>query len=186
MAGPLAAITRGTESVSKGVEASATNFSNHGKTQLQIFDPKYFRVRPSRRINLKGQIEALENYDLLFIQSYLQELDHENKDKFKYQEIKWYSILPQIDGKGLYIPEQINVVVITQDYLLLFEVVNFVDLRKAQSLRRRLLHECICLNQIAKYSLHKSNDGETSILSIVRSTQTKNKVKVIQTHDANS
>tara|TARA_B110000285_G_C14856481_1_gene482458 strand:+ start:243 stop:491 length:249 start_codon:yes stop_codon:yes gene_type:complete len=82
----------------------------------------------------------------------------------------------------LEIPEQINVIVITQEYLLLFEVVNFVDLRKATSLRRRLLHECILLNQIAKYSLHKSNDGLSTVLSIVRSTTTKNKVKSIETH----
>jgi hypothetical protein len=54
LAGPLAAATRGAESVSKGVEVSATNFGNYGKTQLQVFDPKLFRVRPSRRINMKG------------------------------------------------------------------------------------------------------------------------------------
>lgn len=54
LAVPIAAITRGAEQVSKGVEAGATNFSNHGKTQLQIFDPKLFRVRPGRRINMKG------------------------------------------------------------------------------------------------------------------------------------
>ena len=72
-----------------------------------------FRVRPSRRINLKGQIEPLQNYDLLLIQSYLKELDPENREKFHYQEIKQYCIIPQYDNKGLEIPEQINVIVIT-------------------------------------------------------------------------
>jgi hypothetical protein len=49
-------------------------------------------------------------------------------DKFCYQQIKWYTLLPQMNSEGFIIDKDLKVLVITTDYLVLFPALNFVEL----------------------------------------------------------
>lgn len=124
VAAPVAGVLRAGESVSKGVAAGANNFSNYGKSQMALFDPKLFRIRPARRITMKGQIKNIDYNQAILMYSLLQ-LEY---DKFCYQQIKWYKLLPQVNSEGFIIDKDFKVLVITTDYLVLFPAMNFVEL----------------------------------------------------------
>lgn len=70
IASPVTGLLRAGESVSQGISTSANNFSNVGKSNLDVLDPRMVRIRPPRRIDHRGQI-SLYSYNLAIVNMYL-------------------------------------------------------------------------------------------------------------------
>ena len=57
---PAVGSLRVVESVSQGVSGTANSFSNIGKTKLELLNTQQVRVRPPRRIDVRGQIRIYD------------------------------------------------------------------------------------------------------------------------------
>jgi hypothetical protein len=93
---PVAGVLRAGEAVSRGISASANDFSDLGKTKLELLDTKGVRVRYPRRIEQRGQIK-IYNEDLAIINRLLKKMHH---GFFYGQQIRFYALLPTIDQGG--------------------------------------------------------------------------------------
>ena len=67
---PVTGVLRAGESVSQGISATAHSIGNIGKSKIDTLDPKLVRIRPNRRIDVKGQIKIYDQ-NLAIINHYL-------------------------------------------------------------------------------------------------------------------
>ena len=70
---PVTGVLRAGQSVSQGIAASANDFSDFGKTKLELLDTKKVRIRYPRRIEKRGQIK-IYNEDLAIINRLLKKM----------------------------------------------------------------------------------------------------------------
>ena len=77
-----------------------TALANLGKTKMELMDPKKVRVRPPRRIDIRNQIKIYDE-DMAIVNYLIKKI---NKGFFEGQQIKFYAVLPNIDGYGNVLP----------------------------------------------------------------------------------
>lgn len=111
---------------------------------------KKVRIRPSRRIDLRGQIRIYDE-DLAIINNLLLKA---NNGLFVNQQIRFYALLPQIDSSGEPSQKCKSLIIITNEYLLLMNLFNFFDMHKQKKVQQSLvLSEK--LKHIVNYSVRK-------------------------------
>ena len=93
------------------------------------------RVRPCRRIDLRGQVR-IYNEDLAFIHKIL---INTNNSFFKNQQIKYYVLLPTLDLQGNVLQNRKSLLIVTNEYLLYIRVYNFLDLQSEKYLQKCLM-----------------------------------------------
>ena len=67
---PVAGVARFLHYFFLGLSVQAITFSNIGKSELEKLDTKHVRVRPKRRIDVRGQIKVYSQ-DIAFINELL-------------------------------------------------------------------------------------------------------------------
>ena len=74
IASPVASVLRIGHSLSEGVAGTAHDIGNLGKSKLELLNTKKVRIRPSRRIDARGQIKIYDP-DLAIIHKYLKHVN---------------------------------------------------------------------------------------------------------------
>jgi vacuolar protein sorting-associated protein 13A/C len=157
VATPVTATLRAGESISQGISGSATALANLGRTKMELMDPKKVRVRPPRRIDIRNQIKIYDE-DMAIVNYLVKKI---NKGFFEAQQVRFYAVLPNIDAYGNLIPIQKSLLLITNEYLILMQVFNFVDLLDEGNLSKSLL-----LSERLKNIIHyKITKFETATLT---------------------
>ena len=93
---PVTAALRPLQSVSQGISGTANQIGNLGKTKMELMDVKKVRTRPSRRIDLRGQIKVYDE-DMAIVNHLLVTV---NDGFFSDQQIRFYAVLPTISDWG--------------------------------------------------------------------------------------
>ena len=120
--------------MSQGIAGTINYIGNIGKAKLENLDVKKVRVRPVRRIDLRGQIR-IYNEDLAILSKILQTV---NRKMFKDQQIRFFSLLPTLNKKGEIIQYQKSILMITNMYIVYLRVYNFLDLQDDRLIEKSL------------------------------------------------
>ena len=131
---PVTGVLRAGQSVSQGISASANDFSDFGKTKLELLDTKKVRMRYPRRIEKRGQIK-IYNEDLAIINRLLKKM---HKGFFYGQQVRFYALLPSIDQNGEIQHTKKFLIVITNDYLIYLKIYSFFDFQKDKNIENLL------------------------------------------------
>lgn len=129
MVTPLTASLRVGQSVSLGISGTANDIGNIGKTKMELMDPKKVRVRPPRRIDVRNQIKIFDE-DISIVNKFLQTVSN---GIFSNEQIRFYSVLPTINDKGV-IQNKKRLVIVTNQYFIVFKIYNFMDIIKPKNL----------------------------------------------------
>lgn len=135
MSAPLTGVLRAGQSVSEGISGSANWVGSYGKAKLEQLKVNMVRVRPCRRIDLRGRVR-IYNEDLAFVHKIL---INTNNSFFKNQQIKYYVLLPTLDLQGNVLQNRKSLLIVTNEYLLYIRVYNFLDLQSEKYLQKCLM-----------------------------------------------
>ena len=142
---PVTGILRAGESMSQGISHSANNFSNIGKSQLDILDPKIVKIRPNRRIDHKGQIQDF-NYEHAIINVYLSKI---HKGYLIGQQIRFYHLFKDFMSRS-------KLFLLTTEYVILVDSLNFKELMNTK-LVKASVRFCFKITQIRHYDMSVSH-----------------------------
>lgn len=136
--------------MSEGISGTANWVGNYGKTKFEQLDVFKVRVRPIRRIDVRGQIKIYDE-DLAIVNKLLL---INSSDAFRKQQIRFYCIMPLINPQGEVLQNKKNMMVITNEYMILLRVYNFLDLQQEKYQHRSVLM-CEKLSNIVSYNILK-------------------------------
>lgn len=146
----MAGVLRIGHSLSEGVAGTAHDIGNLGKSKLELLNTKKVRIRPSRRIDARGQIKIYDP-DLAIIHKYLK---HVNDGVFMDQQVRFYAFLPSIDANGNVLPHVRSILVITNEFIIYLRVISFFNHIKNHYFERSLILSEY-LSNIVNYSIKK-------------------------------
>ena len=146
----MAGVLRIGHSLSEGVAGTAHDIGNLSKSKLELLNTKKVRIRPSRRIDARGQIKIYDP-DLAIIHKYLK---HVNDGIFMDQQVRFYAFLPSIDANGNVLPHVRSILVITNEFIIYLRVISFFNHIKNHYFERSLILSEY-LSNIVNYSIKK-------------------------------
>lgn len=147
---PVVGVLRAGESVAQGISGTANNIGNLGKTKFELINCMKVRIRPNRRIDIRGQIKIYDE-DMAIINRYLMTI---NDGRFQNQIIKFYALLPTIDKQGAIQHSQKALLLITNEYIIFIRVFNFLDMQDdEQLLKTKVLLMSEKLSNIVNYNV---------------------------------